>query len=214
MFRNRIFQIGLLLTVLVVLYFIFFDGGGSGSSGNGSERIDPESYRRQVTEERQKKDEYFRTNSASPLSDKAAFNGLTYYAPDLTYRVSARVEPFADKSQKLIIRMTDGSEEVYTKYAHVAFSLEGSVHRLLMLQHDGNLSILFRDATSGKETYGGGRYLDVEPKEINNNRVVLDFNAAYNPYCAYNPDYACPLPPAENTLPVAIRAGEKYVDSH
>ncbi|GAA4462051.1 DUF1684 domain-containing protein [Nibrella saemangeumensis] len=213
MFRNRFLQFGLLITVLGVLYFIFFDNDSASSAG-ASENIPPETYRRQVGDERQKKDDFFRTSSDSPVSDKTAFRGLLYFPPDLTYRVSARVEPFADKSQKLIVRMSDGSEEVYTKYAHAAFSLEGQVHRLLMLQHDGNLSILFRDATSGKETYGGGRYIDIEADAIENNRVVLDFNAAYNPYCAYNPEYACPLPPAENTLPVAIRAGEKYVDSH
>lgn len=209
MFRKKLLLFGLLIVLAAVLYFVVFS-----SESGGSENIQPETYRRELTGQRQKKDEFFRTGTESPLPDKINFRGLTYFAPDLSYRVPARVEPFADKSQKLIVRMSDGSEEVYTKYAHAAFSMDGQVHRLLMLQHDGALSILFRDATSGKETYGGGRYLDIEPDAIENNRVILDFNAAYNPYCAYNASYACPLPPAENTLPVAIRAGEKYNGSH
>ena len=71
-------------------------------------------------------------------------------------------------------------------------------------------SILFRDKTTGQDTYGGGRYIELNPTEFTDNRVILDFNTAYNPYCAYNPSFACPLPPAENTLPVAVRAGERY----
>jgi uncharacterized protein (DUF1684 family) len=70
------------------------------------------------------------------------------------------------------------------------------------------ISVLFRDATSGKQTYGGGRYLDYPLSEIKNNVIVLDFNKAYNPYCVYQATYACPVPPAENTLTASIQAGE------
>jgi uncharacterized protein (DUF1684 family) len=76
--------------------------------------------------------------------------------------------------------------------------------------HLHELFVPFRDATSGRETYGAGRYLEVEVRPANGTyRATLDFNLAYNPYCAYSPDYSCPIPPAENTLPVAITAGER-----
>jgi uncharacterized protein (DUF1684 family) len=82
---------------------------------------------------------------------------------------------------------------------------------LLIVKSGDTYSVMFRDATSGKETYGGGRYLELEPADLADNRAILDFNKAFNPYCAYNPNFACPLPPAENTLPMAIKAGERYV---
>ena len=70
-----------------------------------------------------------------------------------------------------------------------------------------NFFLAFADSTSGKDTYGGGRYLNV--RQDGKNSITIDFNLAYNPYCAYNPDFACPLPPKENVLTIAIEAGEK-----
>ncbi|WP_310590798.1 DUF1684 domain-containing protein [Arsenicibacter rosenii] len=137
---------------------------------------------------------------------------MSYFPADLAYRVDARLEPFADKTQKMVVQLSDGSEEVYEKYAHAVFSLGGDIHRLLIVKQKENFSILFKDATSGHETYGGGRYIDLEPANMTGNQVIIDFNAAYNPYCAYNPNYACPLPPAENTLSIPVKAGERYVE--
>jgi uncharacterized protein (DUF1684 family) len=71
-----------------------------------------------------------------------------------------------------------------------------------------------RDRTSGKETYGGGRYLDAEPSSVKEQQITLDFNTAYHPYCAYNEGFTCPIPPAENLIPVAIMAGEKLEKAH
>lgn len=206
MLRNRFLLGGVLLLILFVLYSAFFDGG------NAPPVTNPETYRQQIDSARSGKDRFFRTSAESPLPDKTGFAGLRYFNPDLSYRVTARLEPFADKTQKLVVRMSDGSEEVYDKFAHAVFALEGETCRLLIVKLGDTYSILFRDATAGKETYGGGRYLELEPTDLTDNRVVLDFNKAYNPYCAYNPGYACPLPPAENTLPVAIKAGERYVE--
>lgn len=214
MLKNRYLSGGLLVLLLLVLYYAFFDGGSTNSADGLHAVSNPEMYRADVDSARSKKDRFFRTSSESPLSDKAGFAGLRYFKPDLTYRVTARLEPFADKTQKLVVRMSDGSEEVYDKFAHAVFSLNGETCRLLIVKLGDTYSILFRDATSGKETYGGGRYLELEPADMADNRAVLDFNKAYNPYCAYNPSYACPLPPAENTLPVAINAGERYLDTH
>jgi uncharacterized protein (DUF1684 family) len=211
MLNNKFLAGGLLVLLGVVLYFVVFDGESTSSADGLNTTLSPEAYRQQVDAARTKKDEFLRTNTDSPLLDKTSFTGLQYFNPDLSYRVVARLEPFADKTQKLVVRMSDGSEEVYDKYAHAVFSLNGEACRLLVVRLGNTYSILFRDATSGKETYGGGRYLELEPADMVENRAVLDFNKAYNPYCAYNPSYACPLPPTENTLAVAIKSGERYV---
>ena len=180
----------------------------------GESVVSPVEYSRQIETERSKKDTFFRDDTGSPITDKRRFTHLTYYVPNLAFRVLARLEPFADASRKMTVRMSDGSEEVYEKYAHAVFELNGRACRLLITKTDGHYSIVFRDATSGKATYGGGRYLDLEANQLTGNRATLDFNAAYNPYCAYNTSYACPLPPAENTLPVAVEAGEKQFGGH
>lgn len=210
MLKNRFFLSGLFLLALAVLYYSFF-GGDSISSADGLDAsVNPELYRQQVNAGRAKKDDFLRTDTGSPITNKSAFRGLLYYAPDPTYRLTARLEPFADKTQKLVVRMSDGSEEVYDKFAHAVFSLNGEACRLLVVKLGNTYSILFRDATSGKETYGGGRYLELDPAQLTDNHAIVDFNSAYNPYCAYNPTYACPIPPAENTLSMAVKAGERY----
>ncbi|GAB4028411.1 DUF1684 domain-containing protein [Spirosoma gilvum] len=210
MIKNKFFLTGLLLVALVVIYYTFFDSSNTTSADGLNESINPETYRQQVDSDRRKKDEFFRTGSESPIKEKTTFRGLSYFSPDPSYRVSARLELFADKTQKLVVRMSDGSEEVYDKFAHAVFKLNDETCRLLVVKLQDTYSILFRDATSGKETYGGGRYLELDPAKLIDNRAILDFNTAYNPYCAYNPTYSCPIPPAENTLTVAVKAGEKY----
>lgn len=205
MLKNKFLLTGLILLALLGMYYAFSDGDDTTPVTN------PETYRQQIDTARAGKDRFFRTNAESPLTDKSAFTGLRYYQPDLSYQVTARLEPFADKTQKLVVKMSDGSEDVYDKFAHVVFSLNGATCRLLVVKLGDTYSILFRDATSGKETYGGGRYLELEPANLSNNQAVLDFNKAYNPYCAYTPTYACPLPPAENTLSVPVKAGERHV---
>lgn len=208
---NRLLFIGLFIAGLALLYFAL-----SGSEATDSKPLvsqeEVQRYQQKVQADRKAKDQFFRTNAESPIPDKNAFTGLSYYKPTLTYRVTARLEPFADKTQKLVVKMSDGSEEVYTKYAHAVFMLKDVTCRLLIVQAADNYTVLFRDATSGRETYGGGRYLDLDPNNLTGSQVILDFNTAYNPYCAYNSTYACPIPPAENKLSVAVEAGERYVE--
>lgn len=209
MLKNKYLLAGFVLLILAVLYFSFFDNSPS-PSGNLDATVNAEQYNQQLSEERKKKDDTFKTGADSPLTDKANFKGLSYFPADPSYRVIARLEPFADKTQKLVVRMSDGSEEVYDKFAHAVFNLNGETCRLLIVKLADTYSILFRDATSGKETYGGGRYIELSQAQLTANQAILDFNTAYNPYCAYNPTYACPLPPAENKLTVAVNAGERY----
>ena len=210
MIRNKFFLTGLFLLTLIVLYFTFFDGGNMTSASGLEATVKPETYRQLLTEKRTEKDQFMRTSGESPIRDKSSFNGLSYFSPDPAYRVVARLEPFADKTQKLVVHMSDGSEEVYEKFAHAVFSLNGEAHRLLIVKLANTYSILFRDETSGKETYGGGRYIELDPAQITDSQAIIDFNTAYNPYCAYTPTFACPLPPAENKLPIAVKAGEKH----
>ncbi|HKV04655.1 MAG TPA: DUF1684 domain-containing protein [Candidatus Acidoferrales bacterium] len=134
------------------------------------------------------------------------FTGTRWFPVDESYRVVARYVPY-DKPKQIQIQnvMGDTLEETIPGYAE--FSLRGQQLRLAGEIDGSTLSIVFRDLTSGHETYGASRFLDAElPKD---GKVILDFNQAYNPPCAYNPYTTCPLPPPENRLHVRIAAGEK-----
>lgn len=156
---------------------------------------------------RQQKDEYFASAPDSPIEDRADFSGLDYFdeAPDLTLELDVR----KGDGSEVRVQTSDGQERVYTRDGIVSFEVEGQPVALTLYGtgHNHGFFLPFRDATSGHETYGAGRYLDVQPSK--NGKVTIDFNLAYNPFCAYNEAYSCPLPPGENWLAVAIRAGEK-----
>jgi len=122
------------------------------------------------------------------------------------------VQPIKDTT-RLKIGRTDGSSELFVRYAYASFQLGGRQNRLLLLKSneqakEDELFLAFTDKTNGFKTYGGGRYLDLEWKG-DKDKITIDFNFAYNPFCAYNANYSCPLPPTQNHLEIAIRAGEK-----
>ena len=166
------------------------------------------------------RDELFRTHPQSPIEDRESFAGLDYFDPDPEYRVTARMEE-ADGGDLLIDTGGEDGTIRYRRAGRLRFSLGGQECSLLVLSllaYGGGLFVPFKDGTSGKETYGGGRYLFDTVKNTDglvlevapgSNEVVLDFNFAYNPSCAYSPRWACPLAPPENALPVAVRAGER-----
>ncbi len=156
------------------------------------------------------KDSLFRYASSSPIptSARAGFTGLAYFAIDPRFRVVGELQAYG-RRQRLQVPATGGesiSMERYGRFAAVwesqPFVLE--VYRSL---ENGELVIMFSDATNGRQTYGGGRYVPVE-MELGGMPVV-DFNRAYQPYCAYNDAYSCPLPPAANRLSFAVLAGER-----
>ena len=162
---------------------------------------------------RKEKDSYFMSDPDSPIpnEDRAEFKGLKYFPPSPSYRVKARL---TRSSNPEVITMTTskGTIRPYVKYGMFGFELEGrnlQLHTYKAADNPGEKSLFvpFTDETSGRESYGAGRYLDIE--ESIGVDYVLDFNLAYNPYCAYNENYVCPFPPRENRLPVEIRAGEK-----
>ncbi|HLW21172.1 MAG TPA: DUF1684 domain-containing protein [Cyclobacteriaceae bacterium] len=173
----------------------------------------PEQYIERIEKERERQFKFLKYNLESPLTDeqKDALTALDYYPVDPEYRVRARLLP-VDQRVMIQIPMTDGTLERYIKQAIAEFELQGKTHRLLLLQsaNEGdprNYFLAFADDTSGEETYGGGRFLDV--RKDGQNSITIDFNLVYNPYCTYNPDYACPIPPKENLLTIPVRAGEK-----
>lgn len=158
---------------------------------------------------RQAKDRFFAKDHRSPLPHDArhSFEGLDYYEPDPAY--AFRLTPETEDGAQIEIGTSDGQIRTYRRAARVTFSVGSEERSLILLGMDGRPGYFlpFRDATSGGDTYGAGRYLDLEENE--DGTVDVDFNLAYNPYCAYDDAYSCPLPPHANWLDVEIRAGER-----
>jgi uncharacterized protein (DUF1684 family) len=155
------------------------------------------------------KDDFFAHDHRAPLTSdqQRKFKGLAYFPTNPALIVKARIDRHVEPG---VVRMetTKGQEQVYRRYGVVSFQVDGEATQVTLYESDGGhgLFLPFRDATSGKETYGAGRYLDLDHR---GEEIVIDFNYAYNPYCAYNADWSCPLPPGENWLKVSIRAGER-----
>lgn len=194
-----------LIILLAVIGFIIYSLQGTSSN---------EDYPASIQKDRSEKEEFMKSGEGSPfLKDSVPFTGLQYFPIDEKYRVKAKLEPIENK-KVVILSTSDGKEQKYLEYAFATFTLEGIENKLLILElmemgpQRGKLFLAFADETSGDETYGAGRYLDVK-KVPAATSVVLDFNLAYNPYCAYNDSYSCPFPPKENILNIPIKAGEK-----
>jgi uncharacterized protein (DUF1684 family) len=143
--------------------------------------------------------------------EKRSFDHLLYYPPDRGYAVRARITRFP-KPDEVEMLTSRGLKKTFHRYARIRFQLDGEDQELtafkgrLTGEGSESLFIPFRDSTAGRETYGGGRFLDVDEPQAEH--FVLDFNRAYNPLCNYSPAFNCPIPPRENHLDVAIRAGE------
>lgn len=161
----------------------------------------------ELLEYRAAKDEFFKHDHHSPIVDQSAFSGLRYFSPDPAYRFT--VPPTPSDGATIEVQTSDGQVRAYRRSATVTLETPGSIVELTLFTTEGahGFFVPFRDTTSGSDTYGAGRYLDVEPNE--DGTVTIDFNLAYNPFCAYSDAYSCPLPPAENWLRVPIAAGEK-----
>ena len=164
----------------------------------------------ELAEIRQQKDLFFKTNPQSPIpaQERGRFGGLAYYDPNPDLDLMVEVEEFEEK-QDIQMQTSSGELRDYQRWGQFSFQAEGQTARLtLYFRPQTSFFFLpFTDVTSGKETYGAGRYVDAEA--LGGNKFRIDFNLAYHPYCAYNPGYSCPIPPQENRLSVPIRAGEK-----
>jgi uncharacterized protein (DUF1684 family) len=160
------------------------------------------------------KDEFFATDPSSPLTSlqRTRFGGLAYFPANPPLAVEAEMRPCVTP-QEVELVTSSGDTKCYRRAGIAWFEVDGIPAVLTLFRSErGDLFVPFRDATSGNETYGAGRY--VEARNLGDGRALLDFNYAYNPHCAYNAGWRCPTPPIENHLAVPIRAGERsYPDS-
>jgi len=171
-----------------------------------------DTWKRGLRRFREEKDRLFRNGRDSPLpfGDRANFAGLKYFDPDPSYRFEANLQRYSNPDA-VMMATSKGTRQLFNRMGYFDLQILGKtvhVHAYQSAERtDPNLFIPFRDLTSGKETYGSARYLDLEVEH--DDEYVIDFNHAYNPYCAYSEAFICPLPPTENWLNVPVRAGEK-----
>lgn len=167
-----------------------------------------------IERERKEKDLFFRNHPQSPIpyEEREGFSGLRYYPVKPELVLALDLHEHSDK-QKIKVSDNKGNMQEFIRWGEFRFEIDGRQATLQAYKSDPGeerLWVPFKDETSGKETYGSGRYLDLEGSQRGpDGRWVLDFNQAYNPFCAYSENYVCPFIPPENWLDVAIEAGEK-----
>ncbi|RYY71945.1 MAG: DUF1684 domain-containing protein [Chitinophagaceae bacterium] len=158
--------------------------------------------------------DYVKAHEVVKKEDKKYFR---FFSPASDFKVEGSFTRIKDSIGFMMPTSGKGPKKFF-RYGELAFVLNGKRLKLTLFQSEAlmkdpvykdHLFLPFTDLTSGEESYGGGRYIDVEIKDIKNNKLIFDFNKAYNPYCVYSKGYNCPIPPRENDLPVSITAGEK-----
>lgn len=167
----------------------------------------------QLSDFRAAKDDFFANDPESPLTpeQRDTFSGLRYFPENPALRLEVDVPAFPEQVQVQLPTST-GNVNTYTRYGRFGFEVDGQHAELTLFNSPHGFFLLFVDSLAGNETYGAGRYLD--PQQLPNGKFLIDFNLAYNPYCAYNEMWSCPIPPAENRLAVPIQAGEMIFDGH
>ncbi len=157
---------------------------------------------------RQQKNDFFGHHPQSPLTreQKMDFEGLSYFPENETLRLEVEVKKF-DTMEKIEMQTTTGDSQTYERYGRFKFEADGKEAELTLYRSPNGYFLPFVDSLAGRETYPAGRYLEPEP--LPGGRFLVDFNEAYNPYCAYNEMWSCPITPSENRIQVPIRAGEK-----
>ncbi len=210
LFKQKVMRI---VVKVVISLFIFSLGHSSFAQDS-----DVANYKSEILKYRKGKNIKLKFGDKTPLTvDQVRnFEGLKYFPVDYKYYVKAKLVK-APEQKKLVLQTSTDRQPEYIKYGQVHFMLD-TFHLVLTvyqtppdkqpLKEDRTLFVPFKDETSGKESYGGGRYIEFEIP-VEGDTVYLDFNKAYNPYCAYNHRYSCVIPPSENWLPVRIEAGEK-----
>jgi uncharacterized protein (DUF1684 family) len=201
--RKQVLRILFVLATLFIIGSLFV----SGLQTESSEDI--------LVKYREQKDEHFRKSIKSPILNKESFHGLSYFNPDSKYNVKAFLE-FTKDTQLISIPRNDGKQSFYMAFAIASFKIDDRLFKVTLYKlpdETGSrptLFLPFYDKTNGSSTYSGGRYLDLEM--TNNTTMNIDFNYAYNPFCVYNYQYTCPIPPRENFIDVEIKAGEKMYE--
>ncbi|NMM47085.1 DUF1684 domain-containing protein [Marinigracilibium pacificum] len=171
-------------------------------------------YQQSIINHREEKHQEFINSDQSPIKDKDSFKGLNYFPVDSHFNVTGKLEIYPGMKMKTF-DTSSGIQKTFKLYGTLVFKLKGTEYSLPVYQsmlpikgYEKHLFVPFLDQTTGEESYGAGRYLDLYIPE-NFNSVEIDFNKAYNPYCAYSEGYACPIPGNESFIDMAITAGEK-----
>ncbi|MFB6126612.1 MAG: DUF1684 domain-containing protein [Halolamina sp.] len=183
---------------------------------DADDAFDADDWATELRANRAEKDDFFAEHPQSPIppEERESFDGLTYYDPDPAYRVSAEVTVH-DQPEPVEMDTTGGRPVRYLRVATYGFTLDGETRELHAYRQetseDDTLFVPFRDKTTGQQTYEKGRYMEFEPEgELEDGETVtLDFNLAYNPFCAYSETFSCPLAPEENWLETTVEAGER-----
>lgn len=175
-----------------------------------------QNFKSEIEKHREGYRQAFLNEKGSPLKQQDLID-LSFFEPDSTYAVIATVTILADEVP-FSMPTYNGKSHPYIRYAKLKFNLNGKAQELTLYksislsqlaEYKDYLFLPFTDATNGKETYSGGRYIDLNVQDTKNDVIKIDFNKAYNPYCAYSEGYQCPKPPAENEIKQNINAGEK-----
>ena len=183
----------------------------------GEFALDISEWKTRLEREREEKNRFFVLDPRSPIPREERKSlvgeGLSYFRSDLDLRFELTLDKHKEK-KKIIVATTKDGEREFIRWGEFRFEVNGSQCVLRAYKSDPEeerLWVPFRDKTSGKETYGAGRYLDLEPERHRTaeGKWILDLNRAYNPWCAYSEAYTCPFIPPENWLEVPIRAGKK-----
>jgi uncharacterized protein (DUF1684 family) len=193
MFKNKIV---LLILVVAVVGILFYSLQGS------------EDYIATISEKRDVYAQTLANDKDSPIANLPNFTGFKYFEPNVDYRIEAEYKGTSDSGQSMIM-MTDSTQSEIKKAGEATFLLGGENYTVSLFD-EGDIYLLpFRDLTSGKETYGGGRYINIPKDKLVGDKIEIDFNNAHNFYCAYNESYICPVPPKENFIKAEIKVGEK-----
>lgn len=159
---------------------------------------------------REQKDQFLKQHPQSPLTpdQREKFDGLSYFEPNALFDLEVQVEEFTEK-ESIQMQTSTGTVQEFLKYGRFTFDVGDETVELILYysKNSGHFFLPFMDATNGEESYSAGRYIDPHP--ISAGLFHIDFNLAYAPYCAYNDNWTCPIPPQENRLKVRIEAGEK-----
>ncbi len=204
-----------ILAFILLLFWILSPIQGLTISESVEKQVDPKLEEKKVLDWRKERDQFFKNHQRSPLSpkEKKSFKGLRYYPFDAKYVFSGQIERYIlhinNPKYYATFLTNKGTNKRYIRYGKFHFKLDEreltiEIYKSIL---GDNLFIPFKDKTNGKESYEGGRYIDAEILE--GYRMILDFNMAYHPSCAYNDNFICVLPPKENILDIEIRAGEK-----
>jgi uncharacterized protein (DUF1684 family) len=192
MFKNKVF---LVIIVIGIIGIVFYSLSGSESYGDTIKK---------------QRDTYLKnlmSENDSPIASIKDFSGIKYFEADNNFIVDADFK--AESAGQGMILMTDGTQTEIKKAGTATFSLDGKTFIVNVFDEGEYFLFPFRDLTSGKETYGGGRFINIPKDKLKDDKLEIDFNNAHNFYCAYNESFICPIPPKENFINTEIKAGEK-----